>query len=606
MDAMPAKSGNPISIPDLLNGEPQAPRHFEVLRDKLQFAFSSGESAGALRRLLPDCDVSESEWKHDCFADDLFVDELITRCFRVSAARFTDDYKPPQNLHYFKKVLLHPPAAQSSVLFRQQIHKELLDRPELRRRFEAVYRDLTELREDLDSSGVMSCEYSTRRRIDLLLRIKETVDRVAKEFADAGSGIARIRHWARAFQDCEGYAMLRNFVDYEGRLSSVQLQFQVGVDGTMRGLQIVGLAENTENPFFQSPVARLWGLFKLWWRGSRVGSDELVARVVEGVFDAIDEPLTHVLYLIGHMEFYLASLAFKERCESKGLGTSFPTFIADGSARTLHGLFNPLLLDQVSPPVPCDLKIAHADAITVITGPNSGGKTRLLQSLGLLQLLGQGGLVVPAAEAQLWFRSGMFLSLIQDSTADQKEGRLGTELLRIRQLFKSTPPGALIILDELCSGTNPSEGEEIVLLVLSLLKELGSEAFITTHFLRFAEQLAVQHTELELEFLQVQLDQEQAPTYQFVPGVARSSLAGQTARRLGVTREQLLALMQQRQHPELAPVDEESASAPRAEVERAEEDPEDTNGGPLRRLRWRRRPRSQNLLTTTKVPSILH
>lgn len=538
------------SLPDLLNSTRAVPRNFGDLREMLQFAFSSGESGGALRRSLAMCDASLSDWQSDCFAEDLFVDQLITGCFRVTAERFSDDYQPPQNYAYLRKVLLHPPRSQDSILFRQQMLQELLDKPPLRVRFEAVYRRLTELREDLDSAGLLGCEYSTRRRIDLLLHIKQTVDMVAQEFADCSSGISRIRVWAQAFQSSQGYAALRDFVAYEKRLSSVQLQFQVGVDGSLRNLKIVGLADNAENPFYQSPLARLWAWVRLWWSGSKLGRDELVARVVEKVFDGIDLFLVPLLPLIGHMEFYLAALAFKERCESTGLRTCHPTFVPAESGRVMRGLFNPLLLDQERAPVTCDFDVERGDALTVITGPNSGGKTRLLQSLGLLQLLGQGGLFVPAQKAELWFRSGIFVSLIQSSSADQTEGRLGTELLRIRHLFEKTQREALIILDELCSGTNPSEGEEIVLLVLSLLKELGPEALITTHFLRFAEQLAKEHAELGLTFRQVELDPQQEPTYQFIPGVARTSLAGRTAKRLGVTREHLQSLIKKKDNSE--------------------------------------------------------
>ena len=64
------------------------------------------------------------------------------------------------------------------------------------------------------------------------------------------------------------------------------------------------------------------------------------------------------------------------------------------------------------------------------------------------------------------------------------------ELLRIRRLFDQLDVGSVVVLDELCSGTNPSEGEEIARLVLSLLPELGVQAFVTTHLLQFAARLA--------------------------------------------------------------------------------------------------------------------
>ena len=105
------------------------------------------------------------------------------------------------------------------------------------------------------------------------------------------------------------------------------------------------------------------------------------------------------------------------------------------------------------------------------------------------------------------------------------------------------PPGALVILDELCSGTNPSEGEEIFELVVQMLSRLAPQAFITTHFLTFAARLDRERKIPELRFLQVELGKEQRPTYQFVPGVAQTSLAGHAAARLGVTRDELLGLI---------------------------------------------------------------
>lgn len=541
------------TIPDLLNAQRCVPSNLQELRELLQFAFSSGESMGGLRASLTGCDVSESGWSGDDIAGDLFVDDLLRDGFRVSGAAFDGGFQPPQNLAYLRKVLLHPPRSLDSVRFRQAILAELRDQPTLRQSFERVYRMLCDLREELDAPGLLGFELSTRRRIELLIRTKETVDRVAEELGGAGSGLARIPAAAKAFQGSEAYTLLRDFVDYEGRLASVRLELQVGVDGSLRSLRIVSVEENRANRFFQGPMARLWAWLRLWWRGGRTSRDELVARVVENVFDAIDEYLVHLLVLIGHMELYLAALAFAERCEARDLPTCLPRFVDDDQPRALRGLFNPLLFDQEHPIIPCDLNVPRSDAITVITGPNSGGKSRLLQSIGLTQLLGQGGLAVPAREAELWFRPGLFVSLIQSHSADQAEGRLGTELLRVRGLFERAPHGALILLDELCSGTNPSEGEQIVVLVLGLLQELAPEAFITTHFLRFAKELGADHPELGLEFLQAQLDEALEPTFQFVPGVARTSLAERTARRLGVTREHLLALIRKEEEPESSP-----------------------------------------------------
>jgi DNA mismatch repair protein MutS2 len=179
----------------------------------------------------------------------------------------------------------------------------------------------------------------------------------------------------------------------------------------------------------------------------------------------------------------------------------------------------------------------------IITGPNSGGKTRLLQALGISQVLGQAGLFVPARAAQLPWQDGLFASLSLTPEVDQREGRLGTELLRIRRMFEKLEVGSLVLVDELCSGTNPAEAEELFRMVIDLLRELSAHAFVTTHFLEFASRLESDGTLTGLEFLRVGLDADNRPTYQFEPGVAPSALAQATARRLGVTQAELASLV---------------------------------------------------------------
>ena len=126
--------------------------------------------------------------------------------------------------------------------------------------------------------------------------------------------------------------------------------------------------------------------------------------------------------------------------------------------------------------------------------------------------------------------------------------------MRIRRLFEECRPGSMILLDELCSGTNPSEAVEIVSLVLDLLRGVSSTAFITTHFLDYTRSLQAAEARAdgerpggsELEFLRVVSTEDHVPTYQFTEGVAETSLASNTARRMGVTFDSLADLLVQR------------------------------------------------------------
>jgi DNA mismatch repair protein MutS2 len=129
---------------------------------------------------------------------------------------------------------------------------------------------------------------------------------------------------------------------------------------------------------------------------------------------------------------------------------------------------------------------------------------------------------------------------------DAREGRLGTELGRVRDMFERAREGHLVLLDELCSGTNPSEGQELFQLVLELLGALAPEAYVSTHFLSLIASLGGDGAAPGLAFLQVELDDRSSPTHRVVPGIATTSLARETAARLGITREELLALLARR------------------------------------------------------------
>jgi DNA mismatch repair protein MutS2 len=325
---------------------------------------------------------------------------------------------------------------------------------------------------------------------------------------------------------------------------------RVAADGGLRTFQIVSVRENAQNPFHASPIVRWLSKLRLLWLGYRVTAGEVADRLLDDVFGGLERPVALLFQLLGDMEFYLAGLGLRDLALGRGLPVCLPELVApdpgaeaDGPGLEIKKLYNPLLLAGKTPPVPCDLRTAHGDSVVIVTGPNSGGKTRLLQSVALAQLLGQSGMFIPAERARLRLSGSLFVSLIEDARSDQPEGQLGMELLRIRRLFEELGFGSLVLLDELCSGTNPSEGEEIARLVISLLPELRSQVLVTTHLLTLAARLAEEPPVPHLEFLQVELDEQERPTYRFAPGVARTSLAHRTAARLGVTRDELLALI---------------------------------------------------------------
>ena len=383
-----------------------------------------------------------------------------------------------------------------------------------------------------------------RRQLELLALFRAIIELMDEAFLDASSGLGRLHQFGREARETEGFQSLLDLLKYDEQMARVTFKVNIGADGRVRRLDLIAVEENEQNVFVSSPWRRFLAKLELLGRGFQFSNGEVVARLVDAVFEGVRAHVVPLVQLLGDIEFYLGALGFHDRAQRAGLAMCLPDVVPSDQPRRLEGLFNPLLLGHGIKPVPCTIETDRYDTIVLVTGPNSGGKTRLLQSLGLAQLLAQSGLFIPAQSGEVSLTPRLVVSLIQETQVDQTEGRLGVELIRIRALFERLPRGAMVILDELCSGTNPSEGEEIFELVVRMLTQLSPQAFITTHFLAFASRLEQERKIEELRFLQVLLDESQKATYQFGPGVATTSLAAQAAARLGVTGEQLATLIQ--------------------------------------------------------------
>ena len=529
----------PVFVPDLLHATPMRRIDAEHTKLAIALAFAAGVSGGVFSEALDRATVAPSTWEPASFANDLFLQQFVALCFKIRI----DGQEPTVSTTHLVKLLGRPPSDPAIVAHRRGVIAELARSPQLRQELERLYMMLCRFRALLEGVTGTAKWDANRRQLDILLLAKDIFDCMAEGFLTARSGLARLAAFGRRVQEGEPYRSLADLLRYDERLATLNLKVSVGADGRIRGFEVLSVQEDEQNPFVVSPWRRWFGKLELFARGFKFSDGEVMARLIDAVFEGLQDELVPLVQLLGDSEFYLGALGLHDVARAAGLEMSLPELAEPDEPRMLLGLFNPLLLVHGVRPVPCDVTTDRHATTVLVTGPNSGGKTRLLQSLGLAQLLAQAGLFVPARSASIALAPGLVMSLIEETKADQAEGRLGTELVRIRALFERLPPGAMVILDELCSGTNPSEGEEIFELVVRMLTRLAPQAFITTHFLTFAARLERERSIPDLRFLQVELGPEQRPTYQFAPGVATTSLAGHAAARLGVTRDELMSLI---------------------------------------------------------------
>jgi DNA mismatch repair protein MutS2 len=537
-------------LPDLMCAEPAERVNVPALRTALVFAFAVGGTLEAFDDLVSVARLPATTWDQSDFGRDIYLGDLVARCLpvRIGGNAF------PVCTRYLTRVLSEPPAARADVETRREVLSDLASSAERRAELEQVYLAIVRLRGLLCTARALS---PRGRRIEVLRAAREVFETLAVSFQGATSALLRLRAFGGEVVASEAHARAVQLLDHDDHQGSLDLRVRVGADGEVRAMQIVGMHEDVGNPFHVGPLRRFLVRLSLFFRGWRTTRDELAERLLSEVFAGIEDPVALLFQLLGDIEPYLASLGMRDQAAAAGLSMALPALVERGPAShpevdraddgvagagagtVLEGLFNPLLLAAGVHPVACDVRAAEA-AVVVVTGPNSGGKTRLLQAIAIAQTFAEAGLFAPVRAGRIHRAPGLFASLYEESRADAPEGHLGMELLRIRRLFDQLDAGSVVVLDELCSGTNPSEGEEIARLVLSLLPELGVQAFVTTHLLQFAARLANEQPIGGISFLQVELDPLERPTYRFVAGVARTSLAAKTAARLGVTREELL------------------------------------------------------------------
>ena len=387
-----------IPLPDLLYPRPTATVDDRLLEELLEMSFLGGEPSADLGDALESVELGASPWQPDLFADGLFLDDLVERCFALllGGRRF------PLHRRYLRRVLSRPPVAVATIHFRQEILAELESDPALRERAEALYELLFNLLAMFKSPGRGLAGEHAAFRLEILRLIQRVVESMVADFADCASGLRRLHEVGLEIRAGHEHRVLEALLDHEERLAELSLRVRVGADGRIRHLTVDDVDENAGNVFHRGPWRRGWDRLTLRLRGFDVDPREVVNRLIVAVYEEIAPALRTLLQLIGPLQVYLGTLAFAESARGAGLAVCRPQLVAAEAGLALERLFNPLLLhDDEPPPVPCDIAPRHPFPTVVVTGPNSGGKTRMLQAVGIAQILGQAGLYVPALRARV-------------------------------------------------------------------------------------------------------------------------------------------------------------------------------------------------------------
>jgi DNA mismatch repair protein MutS2 len=388
----------------------------------------------------------------------------------------------------------------------------------------------------------------------LLKKIERTLDRRGEVREDASPRLAALRRQIRTVRE-QIYRDLGDFVSgHKDELSEetipmrggrLVVMLQSGARGRSGGL--VHGRSATGRSFYFEPLQVVEPNNNLQQsvEDEEAERRRILMELIEDARAALPALREHARFL-GELDLLQAAVRFGDRC-----GGLLPEISARHDLRLLaarHPLLDPCLAEireealgqagHEGDIVPLDVEFRRDRRILVITGPNAGGKTVALKTTGILALMAQCGLPIPAAPGS---RVPLLRKLVatvgdeQDLLADRST--FSGRLLRLKEAWEGAGPDSLILLDELGSGTDPEEGAALAEALLEGLLEKGSLGVITTHL----AQLAAAALELSgASCAAMEFDPGSGrPTFRLVPGPPGASEALALARRLGLPAEWL-------------------------------------------------------------------
>jgi DNA mismatch repair protein MutS2 len=494
------------------------PLEFERLKNLLARFVSSEDARSAIAGIEPSTEIKELESEHELTAEAM----LYLRVNRVPFREIQFLAEAMGKLNVAGTALEIPEieAIQSFLVHIEGLRTRWKDEaaayPRLFQRT-AGFPDLRDLGKQLGraiQNGEVDERYSPE-----LVRIRRTLESVRRTVTSKLESMLRQPEYSAQLQD--QLVTVRN-----GRfVLPVRSEQKRGIDGIVHGTSSSGAT------VFMEPLAVLEFNNDL----VRLQEQEMreIARILAEL-SALIQASAPRLFAARSLSCDL-EVTFGKARFGREFDCSRPTF-SNGGLLSLVKARHPLLEDNLRSMnrkiSPVSLDLDRTRRILVISGPNAGGKTVVLKTVGLLAMMAQSGIPVPAEEATIPVFDQILADIGDQQSITNQLSTFSAHVLSVRSMIESATTSSLILLDEIGSSTEPGEGAALARAVLERFRAIGALAIATTHYnrLKMYAESTPEVANAAMEFNEATLE----PTYRLLHGLAGASSGLKIAERLGM------------------------------------------------------------------------